>query len=100
MPIDRKKRTEKASCSGSEFSAARWLSCDSGKDDAGEEGAEREGDPERSRRAERDAERQRQHGEGEELARAGTRHLDQDPRHDTRPDQRRQQREAADLGEA
>ena len=29
MPIDTKKSTEKASCSGSEFAAARWLSCDS-----------------------------------------------------------------------
>ena len=46
MPTETKNSTAKASRSGSDSSAARWLSSDSLEDHAGKEGAERERDAE------------------------------------------------------
>jgi hypothetical protein len=65
--------------------------------DAGEERAERERDIEQHRRAVCDAERDRQHGEREELARARARDLVQDPRHDAAPADEHERDEDRDL---
>ncbi len=66
-------------------------------DHASEEGAERERHAEDLRRAEGDAERQREHGQGEELARAGAGDADQQPRHDLGAEEDRHGGECADL---
>ena len=65
------------------------------QDDAGEEGAEREGNAETDRRAVGDAEREGQNRQREELARTGARHLGQEPRHDAGAEKRRKRDEAA-----
>ena len=75
MPTETKNRTANASCSGSEFGGGPVAEVALGQHDAGEEGAEREGDAEQLGRAVGDAERDREHGEGEQLARAGARDL-------------------------
>ena len=71
MPTETKNSTAKASRSGSDSSAARWLSSRLAQDHAGEEGAERERHAEQLGRAEGDAERDGQHRQAEQLARAG-----------------------------
>ena len=68
-----------------------------GEHDAGEERAEREGDVEQMRRAVCDAERDREDGESEQLARAGARDLVQDPRHDAPAADEHQRDEHRDL---
>ena len=79
MPTETKNSTAKASRSGSVSEAARWLSSDLAQHHAGEECAERERDVEQHRRAEGDAERDGEHGQAEQLARAGMGHVMQDP---------------------
>jgi hypothetical protein len=75
MPTETKNSTAKASRNGSVSSAARWLKLDSRKHHAGEEGAERERDAEQQRGAVGDRHRGDDHGQREQLARAGLRHL-------------------------
>ena len=87
MPTETKNSTAKASRSGSVSCAARWLSVELAQDHAGEERAEREGDVEQGRGAVGDAERDRQHREAEQLARAGMRHIVQQPRDHAAADQ-------------
>ena len=99
MPTETKNSTAKASRSGSDSSAARWLSSDSLEDHAGEEGAERERHAEELGRAEGDAERDREHGEPEQLARSGVGDRVQDPRDDTPPDEQHEGDEGSDLGD-
>ena len=60
------------------------------QDHAGEERAERERHAERGRRAVGDAERDGQHAQREQFARAGARDALQQPGHDTRADHQRQ----------
>ena len=80
MPTETKNSTAKASRSGSVSCAACWLSSRFAQDHAGEERAEREGDAEQLGRAEGDAERDRQHREPEQFARAGVGDVVQHPR--------------------
>ena len=80
MPTETKNSTAKASRSGSDSSAARWLSVGFAEDHAGEEGAERKRHAEQLGRAEGDAERDGEHREPEQLARAGMRDVVQHPR--------------------
>ncbi len=94
-----KNRTENASCSGSESSAALWLREDLAQDDTGEEGAERERYAEDLRRAVGDPQCQREDREREELARAGSRHPCQYPRHDLRSEQDGNRAEGRHLGQ-
>ena len=69
------------------------------QDHAGEEGAERERDVEQRRRAEGDAERDRQHGQAEQLARAGMRDVVQDPRDHPPADHQHDRDEGRDLAD-
>ena len=80
MPTETKNSTANASRSGSDSSAARWLSSDSLEHHAGEEGAEREGHAEQLGRAIGDAERDGQHRQAEQFARAGGADALQHPR--------------------
>ena len=79
MPTETKNSTAKASRSGSDSLAARWLSSDSLKIMPGKERAERERHVEQHGRAVGDAERDRQHRQPEQLARAGVRDIVQEP---------------------
>ena len=99
MPTETKNSTAKASRSGSVSCAARWLSVGLAQDHAGEERAERERDVEQRRGPVGDAERDRQHGEAEQLARAGMRHVMQQPRDDAPADQPHQDDEGGELAE-
>ncbi len=67
------------------------------QDHAGEEGTERERDLEESCRPVGDAERNREHREAEQLARAGMRHVMQEPRNDAAPDHPHQGKECHEL---
>ena len=71
MPTETKNSTAKASRIGSASVAARWLNSDSPHDHAGEERAQRHRDAEQLGGAERDRQRHAQHGQREQLARAG-----------------------------
>ena len=68
-----------------------------GEHDACEERTEREGDVEQMRGPVRDAERDRQYGESEQLARAGARDVVQDPRHDASAADEHERHEHRDL---
>ncbi len=70
MPTETKNSTANASCSGRESAAALCPKRDLAEHDAGKEGPQRERDAEQRRRAVGDAQRHRQHGQGEQLARA------------------------------
>jgi hypothetical protein len=98
MPTETKKRTEKASRSGSDSSAAvtqgRFA-----QHHAGEESAQRERDAEELRRAVGDADRRGDHAQSEELARSGARHLPQQPRKETASDHQHQRHEQAHPSE-
>ena len=97
MPTDTKNSTANASCSGSEFSAGLVAQLRLGEHHAGEERAERERHVEQRRGAVGDAERDREHGQREQLARAGARDLMQQPGHDARADDQHQRDEHRDL---
>ncbi len=66
---------------------------------AGEEGAEREGDAEELRGAEGDAERDREHGKTEKLARPAMGDVMEDPGDHATTDHEHQRDESPDLGE-
>ena len=100
MPTETKNSTAKASRSGSVSAAACWLSARLAQDHAGEEGAEREGDAEELRRAEGDAERDREHRQAEQLARAGVGDVVQEPRDHAAADDQHEGDERGDLGDA
>ena len=99
MPTETKNRTAKASCSGRESAAARWLRSDLAQDHAGEEGAQRERYAEQLGRAVGDAQGHGEDGQGEQLARAGARDLPQDPGHDPLADHQHEDQEQGDLGQ-
>ena len=67
---------------------------------AGEEGAERERHAEQLGRAKGDPERQRQHGQREQLARARARGLGEQPGHRPAADDQHQRHEQADLAQS
>ena len=97
MPTETKNRTAKASRKGSDSSAARWQSR-LAQDHAGEECAERERDAEQLRRPIGDAERDREHREPEQLARAGMRDVVQNFGNDALTDDEHQRDEGKHLG--
>ena len=99
MPTETKNSTAKASRSGSVSSAACWLSSRFAQHHAGEERAQRERDVEQLGGAVGDAERDRQHGEAEQLARAGMGDVVQHPRDDAAADHQHQRDEGGDLAE-
>ncbi len=70
-----------------------------GQDHPGEEGAERERDAEQHRGAEGEAQRYGEHGQPEQLARAGVGHPVQQPGHDLAPDDQHEGDEGGDLGQ-
>ena len=99
MPTETKNSTAKASRSGSVSVAARWLSSDSLRIMPAKNAPEREGHVEQHRRAEGDAERDGEHGQAEQLARAGMRHVVQDPRDHALAHDQHDGDEGGDLGE-
>ena len=68
-------------------------------DDAGEERAERERDTEQCRRAEGEAERDREDREGEQFARSRAHDTSEEPWHGATADDEHEDDEARDLGE-
>ena len=99
MPTETKNSTAKASRSGSDLGRGALAESRLAQDHAGEEGAERERDAEQLGGAEGDAERDRQHGEAEQLARAGMRDVVQEPRDHRAADHEHDDDEGRDLAE-
>jgi hypothetical protein len=90
IPTETKNSTEKASWSGSDSRA---------QDHPGEERAERERDVEQRGGAVGDSDRDCDHAQGEELARARVRDLPQEPGQQSAADEPHEGRESGDLGE-
>ena len=99
MPTETKNSTAKASRSGSVSLRRALAQLGFAQDHAGEEGAERERHVEQHRRAEGDAERDRQHRQAEQLARAGMRDVVQDPRDHAPADDQHDGDEGRDLAD-
>ncbi len=99
MPTETKNRTENASRSGRDSSAARWLNSELAHHHASEKGAEREGDVEQLGRAIGDAERGGDDTEREQLARADARHPEQKAREQPPSDHQHENDEGRDFGE-
>ena len=92
MPTETKNSTEKASCSGSELAAARWLSCDSLRTTPAKKAPSAKETPKAAAEPIGDAERHREDRQREQFARAGARDAGQHPRHDLRAEQGRDER--------
>ena len=88
MPTDTKNSTENASRSGSDSSAARWLSADSRITMPAKNAPSANDTPNSAADAVGDAHRRRDHAQRKQLARAGARHLPQHPRNEPPPDAR------------
>ena len=99
MPTETKNSTAKASRSGSVSCAARWLSVDSLRIMPAKNAPSANDTSNSVGGAVGDAERDRQHREAEQLARAGMRDVMQQPRDDAAPDQPHQRDEGRELAE-
>ena len=97
MPTETKNRTANASCSGSEFSAAWWLSSVSASTTPAKNAPSANETSNRSSRAIRDAERDSQHCQREQLARTGACDVVQNPRDDAPAADQHQRDEHRDL---
>ena len=97
MPTDTKNSTANASRNGRLSCAARLRELAFAEDHAGKERAERQADAEQIRGARRNAERDGQHRQPEQLAAAGVRGEMQNPRNDPPPDHQHEADEGREL---